>query len=168
MKAAALLLLGRYKLAIEIALFGLAALFVLYEVHRFLEHERGIGRAEVQAKWDKQTALDKDAKIAREKEFADQLAQATKNGAEREQTIRTLSAAAGANLGGLRDTLAAIRSGVPSASIDALGKSTATLAGLLAECSGRYQGVAEKADRHASDVKTLQEAWPRNPPKVTP
>jgi len=31
---------------------------------------------------------------------------------------------------------------------------------LLADCSDRYQTVAAIADRHASDVQTLSEAWP--------
>lgn len=31
---------------------------------------------------------------------------------------------------------------------------------LLAECAGRYQALGEKADGHASDARTLSEAWP--------
>ncbi|MDD0814298.1 hypothetical protein PSQ39_06610 [Curvibacter sp. HBC28] len=33
---------------------------------------------------------------------------------------------------------------------------------LLAECSRSYQGLAAAADGHASDVRTLIDAWPRN------
>jgi hypothetical protein len=161
-------LILRYKLGLEIILFGILAAGALYGVHEFLEHERDIGRKEIQQKWDKQTANDLKAKEAQEALFKSQLEQAAINGANREQTIRTLSAAAGSANVGLRDTLTAIRNGVPTATIDALGKSVATLSTLFTECSGRYQDVATKADRHASDVKTLQEAWPKNPPKAIP
>lgn len=154
--------LAPYKLLIEIAVIGALAGGVVYGVHQFLEHERDIGRQEVQARWDAQTVLDKEAAREKEAGFAKQLQEANKNASDRDQTIRALAAASGGANNGLRDTLAAISRGVPSATVDALGKSVTTLSAVLAECSGRYQSVAEKADRHASDVKTLQEAWPKN------
>jgi hypothetical protein len=160
--------LAPYKLLFEIVVIGALAAGALYAVHQFLEHERDIGRQEVQARWDAQQAADERAARAKEAAFAKQLQEATKNASDRDQTIRALAAASGgANLG-LRDTLAAISRGVPSATADALGKSVATLSAVLAECSGRYQSLAEKADRHASDVKTLQEAWPQNAPVKQP
>lgn len=155
-----ILLLARYKLLLEIVLIGALALGAAVGIHLFLEHERGIGRAEVQAKWDAQQAKDAEAARVKEAGFATRLNEAIQNGVIRDQTIRTLAAASGNANVGLRDTLAAIRSGVPGASNDALGKSVSTLATLFAECSGRYRDVAEKADRHANDAKTLTEAWP--------
>lgn len=163
MIAGILALFTRYKLLLEIALIGALAAGVIYEVHQFLEHERDIGRAEVQARWDAQTTKDKEAARLETARLAKQSEDAEKNGATREQTIRTLAAAAGSANLSLRDTLAAIRSGVPSATVDSLGKSVAALSTVLADCSGRYQGMAEIADRHASDVKTLSEAWPTKP-----
>lgn len=154
-------LLARYKLLFEIALIGALALGAVIGVHLFLEHERGIGRQEVQAKWDAQVALDKDAAREKEAAFTARLNEAIQSGVVRDQTIRTLAAASGSANLGLRDTLAAIRSGVPSASAEALGQSTATLTTLLADCSGKYRDVAEKADRHANDAKTLGDAWPK-------
>lgn len=154
-------LLARYKLLFEIALIGALALGAAVGVHLFLEHERDIGRAEVQAKWDHQQELDKEAARAKEAEFATRLNEAIQNGVIRDQTIRTLAAAAGNANVGMRDTLATIRSGVPSASAEALGQSVATLSSVLAKCTGRYIDVAERADRHASDAKTLDEAWPK-------
>ncbi len=157
--------LSPYKLAIEIAVIGSLAVGAVYGIHQFLEHERDIGRNEVQARWDAQTAKDVETARLETARLAKQAEDAAKNGANREQTIRTLAIASGnANIG-LRDSLATIRSGVPSATVDALGKSVATLSTILAECSGRYQGLAERADRHASDVRTLQEAWPKDAKK---
>jgi len=37
----------------------------------------------------------------------------------------------------------------------------AALTALLGECSAKYGDLAEKADGHASDARTLTEAWPR-------
>ena len=36
-----------------------------------------------------------------------------------------------------------------------------TLSDVLNQCTERYTGVAEKADRHANDVKTLMDSWPK-------
>jgi hypothetical protein len=149
-----------YKLILEIAIIGALAAGAVYEVHQFLEHERDIGRAEKQAAWDEQKKIDKAAALVREAEFKTRLDEAVKNGDAREQIIRNLAAAAGnANLG-LRDTLAAIRSSVPGATAETLGKTVATLSSVLSKCTGRYIDVAERADRHASDVKTLEDAFP--------
>lgn len=157
-------LLARYKLLIEIVLIGALAAGAAYGVHEFLEHERQVGRDEVQSRWDKQQALDKEAARVKEAEFETRLNEAIQNGVVREQTIRTLAAASGnANLG-LRDTLAAIRDGVPGATVEALGKSVTALSSVLAKCTGRYIDVAERADRHASDAKTLSDAWPKVSP----
>ena len=150
-----------YKLAIEIALLGALAAGAMWGVHQFLEHERDIGRAEVQARWDTQTAKDKDAARVETERLAKQAADAEKNGNDREQTIRTLAAASGNANVGLRDTLAAIRSSVPKASTETLANSVGTLSTVLADCTGRYRELAEKADRHASDTKTLDDAWPK-------
>lgn len=159
--------LSPYKLVIEIIIIGALAGGVIYGVHEFLEHERDIGRKEVQAQWDKQIAKDKETAATETARLAKLAEDAEKNGATREQTIRTLAAAAGSANLGLHDTLAAIRSGVSGATVDSLGKSVATLSTILADCSGRYQGMAEIADRHASDVKTLSDAFPRDPaPKI--
>lgn len=157
--------LGRYKIALEILLACALGLWVVREVHVFLEHERDIGRKEVQALWDKQTDADKEQARIKTAELESQKAEAEKNGASREQTIRTLAAATGSASNGLRDTLATIRGSVPGASTETLAKSVATLTIVLAECQGRYSAMAERADRHASDAKTLSDAWPTSAPE---
>lgn len=160
--------LSPYKLLIEILVIGALAGGVVYGAHEFLEHERDIGRKEVQAQWDTQIAKDKETAATETARLAKLAEDAEKNGASREQTIRTLAASASAANGSLRDTLAAIRSSVPGATIDSLGRSVATLSTVLADCSGRYQSMAEIADRKSSAVKTLSDAFPRNPAPKTP
>lgn len=150
-----------YKLLIEIALIGALAAGAVYGVHQFLDHERDVGRAEVQARWDHQQQLDVEAARVKEAEFTTRLNEAIQNGVVRDQANTVLAAAAGNATLSLRDTLAAVRKGVPSATIDSLGKSVATLSTVFADCAGRYQGMAATADRHANDAKTVGEAWPK-------
>lgn len=158
--------LAPYKIGAEIAVFGALAGGAMFGVHELLEHERNIGRAEVQQRWDNQTVADKEAARKQEADFTTRLNEATQNGAAREETIRNLVAASGnANLG-LRDTLATIRSSVPGATVETLGKSVATLSTVFADCAGRYQAMAATADRHANDAKTLSDAWPVATPET--
>ena len=83
---------------------------------------------------------------------------AIKGRSEREKTIQKSAAATGALVAGVRDELDAIRDGLSVATVDALRHSAATLAVVFGECTDRYSGLAEKADRHASDVRAMMEA----------
>jgi hypothetical protein len=152
-----------YRLGIEIAVIGALVAGLSFGVHEFLEHERDIGRAEIQARWDKQKVDDATLKLQRETELKNQVAAAVTEGKNREEIIRTLAAGSGNASNSLRNTLAAISGGVPSATVEALRLSTTTLASVLGECQDRYRDLAEKADRHTSDVKTLIQAWPTTP-----
>jgi hypothetical protein len=134
---------------------------ICWGVHEFLEHERDIGRNEVRAEYAQKLQEAKDAAKIREDELRVQRDDALSKGNEREQTLRTVAAGGNAASLGLRDALGTIRNGVPSATVEALRNSTSTLATVLAECQGRYRELAEKADRHASDSKTLTDAWPK-------
>ena len=117
-------------------------------------------RADIAAR-DAQLAAAKDLARLREQDWTAQRNQALENANSRDQTIRALAAgSAGASIG-LRDTLAAIGRGVPDASVEALRHSATTLAAVLQNCQSEYRELAEKADRHASDALTLEQAWPK-------
>ena len=83
---------------------------------------------------------------------------AIKGRSEREKTIQKSAAATGALVAGVRDELDAIRDGLSGATIDALRHSTATLSLVFGECTERYSGLAEKVDRHVSDLRAMTEA----------
>jgi predicted negative regulator of RcsB-dependent stress response len=84
-----------------------------------------------------------------------------KNEAESKAKINALAAA------GARTELERLRSAV--ASIDASAGKTpdaaisdgAAARELLGQCADRYIDVAEKADRHALDVRLLLDSWPK-------
>ncbi len=153
-----------YKLVIEIIVLGALAAGAMVGVHLFLEHERDIGRAEVQARWDKQIADDKESARLRTAALVAQRDTAVDQGAKREDTIRTLAATVATTSGGMRDAVTKINSGMPDYSTDALRAVTRTYGDLLAECQGRRGAVAEEAERLNSEKRTLIEAWPQSPP----
>ena len=81
----------------------------------------------------------------------------------REAGLRSAADAAAAESGGLRDDLAAMRGKYDQLSRDALIERDLAVGAVLTECTARYQGMASKAERHASDVRTLVDAWPKSP-----
>jgi len=152
--------LSRYKLVAEIAVFGALAGAVIFGVHLVLDHQRDIGRAEVQARWDKQIAADEKAARLRTDQMAAQANNAATQGARRDETIQALAATVAASSGSLRDAIAKTNGGVPSLSVDALRALTSTYGQLLGECEGRRAAVAGEAEKLNSEKRTLMEAWP--------
>lgn len=152
--------LARYKIAAEImaALAVLAGL--LYGFHVFCESQRQIGRNEVQSEWNLDTArrAAADAKLSAERER--NINQAVTQGVQREAIIKTLAAGSAASAASLRDAIKAQRDSNNTATVETLINRANTAGDLLGDCAARYRSVAEKADRHANDVRTLIEAWP--------
>lgn len=153
--------LSPYKLLIEIAIIGALIGGAFYGVHRFLQYEQQIGydkRASEDAVLAAQIAESNRKEVER---LSKQITEAQNAATQREQTIRTTAAAVNTASSGLRDATTAIINGLPTATNDAIRQSATALAIISNDCQGRYREVAEKADRHASDVKTLTDAWPK-------
>lgn len=156
--------LARYKLGAEILVFGALASGAVLGVHTVLEHAREAGRAEVRAEWGRANVAAEKAAKAQSEAWRGARDAAVTDGAKREETIRSLAATSAAAAGGLRDAVAKIDRAVPDYSADALRALTGTYGQLLAECAGRYTGMAEKAERLNNDKRTLMEAWPKMEP----
>ena len=69
--------------------------------------------------------------------------------------------AARSELDRLRNDIAAARGGVPGESAAACAVRADAGGELLAQCAAAYSDLAAVADRHASDARTLIEAWPK-------
>ncbi len=82
----------------------------------------------------------------------------------RAESERRTAVAARTERDGLRNELADARAHIPAAACTAVREYAATVSGLFAECADAYQGMAEAAQGHASDVRTLIDAWPKNIP----
>ena len=126
------------------------------------------GRDQVQDQWDAARAVQVQAAYAaersarsKEQSLMTQLAEAQNAATERETKIRADYATAHAAALGLRDTLAAARQRLPADPATTGGQAAATGLDLLGECSATVEQLAAAADAHASDVKTLTDAWPK-------
>ena len=79
----------------------------------------------------------------------------------RETSLRAAATAAATESDGLRDDLAAMRDQYDQLSHDAIIERATAVNLVFDQCQRRYQGLAEKADRHSNDLRTLMDAWPR-------
>lgn len=127
-----------------------------------------VGREQIQDKWDRVKAIQTQAALAaeaaariKEQTLMNQLAEAQNAATERETKLRADYAAAHAAALGLRNILAGLRNGLPAATPDACRQTSATAIDLFGECTATVERLAAAADGHASDVKTLTDAWPK-------
>lgn len=97
----------------------------------------------------------------REQAYVDHLRKAENEANQRETALRAAAAAAERANRGLRDDLARIAAGMPTASADACRQTALAALAVFGHCADEYRSLAEVADRHASDVRTLTEAWPK-------
>ncbi len=79
----------------------------------------------------------------------------------RAQVARRDADRARSELDRLRNDISATRGGVPGESTAACTQRADAAADVLAQCGAAYQDLAAIADRHASDARTLIEAWPK-------
>jgi hypothetical protein len=164
MIAALLARLAPYKLAFEILVFGALAAGALYGAHQFLEHERQIGRDEVQARWDAQKLADQEAADRQAQFWRARYDDAINQGAKNAQALHADAAAARAAADGLRDTTDRLGQLLAGASAETARKYAAAYQTVFADCVGRYRAMGEAAQGHANDALTLGAAWPTNPP----
>ena len=127
----------------------------------FIDYERSIGYDKAVAEYNVKLLAAKEAADKREQELSAQVQEAQANGLKREETIKALAAAVGKSSDSLRNTANAIRLGLPIATVEAARTAADAFATVFSECQGRYGELAAKADGHASDVRTLEEAWPQ-------
>ena len=125
------------------------------------------GRAFVRQQWDQQRAIDSEAarkateaNRAIETQRQKQAQEAIDASKKREAALRSDAAASRGALERLRNAVRAASGGVPGSASNPIG-GPATAAELLAQCAAEYQSLGERADQHASDVRTLTEAWPK-------
>ena len=149
----------------ELALKALATVILvaglIFGFNVFVDHQRNIGYQKAVAEYNVKLLAAKEAADKREQELSAQVQEAQANGLKREETIKALAAAVGKSSDSLRNTANAIRLGLPLATVEAARTAADAFAAVFTDCQGRYGELAAKADGHASDVRTLEEAWPQ-------
>ena len=146
---------------IKALLIAAVAVALGFAWNGFIKHEQNIGYDRAVAEYNVKLLAAKEAADRREQELTTQVQEAQANGLKREETIKSLAAAVGKSSDSLRNTANAIRLGLPHATVEAARTAADAFATVFTDCQRRYADVAEKADGHASDVRTLEEAWPQ-------
>lgn len=142
---------------------GLAA--VLAFTH-FLTNRAGAAR--VRGQWDAAIAQQLQQNMAAEQENRrlesarqSKVIEAQNANIKRSQVRQVAIAGRDAGSVGLRDELTAFRADVSSATIDACRARISTLTAILADMELEGGRMAARAQGHADDTLTFQEAWPK-------
>lgn len=80
---------------------------------------------------------------------------------KRENALRDAADSARRESDGLRDDADNLRLQLEASTKDAAIERASAIAGVLSQCSARYQVLAERSDRHVNDLRTLIDAWPK-------
>ena len=122
-----------------------------------LEIEFGQYRNEV----ERNAVAAKRAALDKEKFWLGEIENARINAQSREARLKRDAANAQSAVVGLRNDLGALRDRLAKSPVAACLDTADSLGVLLGQCAEAYRDVSEIADRHASEVQTLIEAWPR-------
>ena len=126
------------------------------------------GRAEVQTKWDaakvvQQADLAMFNENQRHLERANGalIARAHNDRTTNPQAARSVVAAIGAELGGLRNEIYTLDTRASRESSATCIARAATARSVFEQCTQRYSAVAERADEHADDAVMFESGWPK-------
>ncbi len=95
-----------------------------------------------------------------EHEYQNKLDDAQKEAKEREVRLRLSADNARNELNRLREQSSKTEAKLSEASRETCNKYGVLATGLLTECSGRYQELADTTNRCATDLKLIYEGWP--------
>ena len=101
------------------------------------------------------------AALDKERFWIGEIENARINAQSREARLERDVANAQSAVVGLRNDLGALRARLATSTESSCRATADSLGILLGQCAEAYRDVSEIADRHASDVQTLIEAWPR-------
>jgi hypothetical protein len=119
------------------------------------EHAAYVAQAEAHA------AIAEKVKIETEARWKQEVQNAQDESDKRLSALKNDADASRAAALWLRDTVSALQSRLAESACPAVAQSAIASAKLLEECSGEYRELAAVADGHASDIKTLIQAWPK-------
>lgn len=141
-----------------VIVYGLAAFAFGWQVQDWRH-----GKQLAEIRHDQAVASKEAEKFARQAETQrrSDVDEAIRNSTVRAVAARRDADAARGELERLRDATRATRGGVPGEPPGACVARADAAADVLGQCAAAYQELARAADAHASDARTLSEAWPR-------
>lgn len=150
---------------VRMIVYGIAAAALLagtaFAVRSYNEGLRADGRAEVQAKWDKQKLADKAAADAKEATWRADYDKAINQGAKNAQALRAAAHTAAAANDSLRDTIGQLNEQLATADETTARKHAAAYQAVFANCVREYRLLGEAAQGHFNDSRQYLEAWPK-------
>ena len=114
-----------------------------------------------QAEVEMNAATAKRAALDKEKFWLGEIENARINAKSREARLKRDVANAQSAVVGLRNELGTLQARLATSTDEAVLNAAASIGALFVQCADDYRAMAEIADRHASDVQTLTEAWPK-------
>lgn len=79
----------------------------------------------------------------------------------REIALRAAAAAAATESDGLRVDVENLRGQLTGVTREAAAERALAIGTVLGQCAAQHQDLAQRCDRHVSDIRTLIEAWPK-------
>ena len=116
----------------------------------------GMGYNYANDEWEQAESEAVAAAAAKQKEISDGYAAALNEANLRQQALFDDFSSLRDAHGRLRES---IQNSLPNLSTDAELDAAVARGELFAACSERYADLAEKADKHVHDIRTLQDAW---------
>lgn len=123
-------------------------------------HER-IGYQHAVDVFTRQALAAEQAARAKENSFNQQIRKAEQDAADREKRLRVELAVAESRNLRMRDDLATLRSRLPGLSPSACAATADVALDVFQQCADEYRALAQAADGHSEDARTVTEAWPR-------
>lgn len=149
-----------YLWLIKLVAAALAAAGIGYGIHVHNQAQQQIGYDRAVGEYQaKKSIADRDS-LVKERKLQKQKDEALDAANERETKLRADYAAAHAAALGLQRTVADLRGQLATAPIEACRATADAALAVFGECEDQYRSVAAAAAGHASDVKTLSDAWP--------
>lgn len=134
---------------------------IIYGIYSLFMHERGVGYQQCVAEQTTKQLRDEVDARSKEARLTKQLQDAQHAATLREQENKKLSDALAIANRQLRDTTTALRNKLSTDSCDAVRRTADAALTVFGECQEQYTAMGENATRHASDVITLTQAWPK-------
>lgn len=137
----------------------LAALIAGYGL--WARHMQGIGYNKARAEYTAAALVASEAARNKEASWQTQLQKANQDATIRQTKLAADAHTLRAERDGLRDQLATAGRQLPGSSCGSVREYASALNTVFDQCAGAVEGLAGKADGHASDSLMLKQAWPK-------
>ena len=124
-------------------------------------HMQGIGYDKATAEYTAAALVASEAARAKESAWQTQLKKAQDEATKRQTKLAVDAAAARGAADSLRDDLRAVRASLPGLTREAVDRYADTASLVFADCARSYSGLAQDADRLATERQTLIDSWPK-------